>query len=79
MVARLSDKLGEAEAREGLGEAQDGEQRARGRVAVRNLRLRLLLPHLRVHRRHILCTNAHTSVTAFSVPSLGIQIFMCQR
>ena len=57
----LADVVREAEAGEGLGEAEDGEQGARGRVAVRHLRLCLLLPHLRIHRRHILCTHAALS------------------
>ena len=52
----LADGVGEAQAGEGLGQAQNGQQRARGCVAVRHLRLRLLLSHLRIHSRHILCT-----------------------
>ena len=66
--ADLADTVGEAQAGERLGEAQDGEQRARRGVAVGHLRLRLLLPHLRIHRRHILCTrtllSAHSSAQA---------------
>ena len=55
--AYLGDRVGEAQAREGLRKAQDGQQRARGRVAVRHLRGRLLRAHLRVHRRHVLCAQ----------------------
>ena len=56
-MPHLADVVGEAEAGEGLGEAQNGEQGACGCVAVGHLRLRLLLPHLRIHCRHILCTH----------------------
>ena len=63
--ADLADTIGEAQASKCLGQAQDGEQRARRGVAVGHLRLGLLLPHLRIHRRHILCTSslqsAHSS------------------
>ena len=71
--ADLADTVGEAQAGERLGEAQDGEQRARGGVAVGHLRLRLLLPHLCVHRRHILCTRTLLSARSSAFASLALQ------
>ncbi len=53
--ARLCDAGRKAQPRERLAQAQDGQQRARGGVAVRHLRRGLVRAHLRVHRRHVLC------------------------
>ena len=71
--ADLADTIGEAQASKRLGKTQDGEQRARCGVAVGHLRLRLVLPHLRIHRRHILCSLLLLSAHLLASASLVLQ------
>lgn len=70
----LSDNALEAQPCQGLSEAQKGQQRAGGRVAVGHLHRSLLLPHLRIQRRDEDCVPHAVSGSALP----GTDVHECQ-